>query len=65
MLQKLVVDVFTIGGKYGAAADQAAENRERRFENRQAERYDGNGNRDDGGRLLRSGQGRERLREIR
>ncbi len=37
MLQQLVMDMLAIGSKYGAAADQAPENGERGFENRQAE----------------------------
>src|SRR4029077_6240972 len=56
VLQQLVMDMLTVSRKNGAPADQAPENRERLFQNRQAEGNNGNGNRDNGGGLLRSCQ---------
>src|SRR4029077_15528492 len=62
VLQEFVMYVLTVGSKYGASADQATENGERRFQNRQAEGNDGNGNGNNGWSLLRSGQS-ERAQE--
>src|SRR5580700_165664 len=56
MLQELVMDVLAVGGKDGASADQAADDGERGFKNRQAEGDNGNCDCDDGGGFLRSGQ---------
>ena len=54
MLQKFVMDVFAVGGEDGASADQAANDGERRFQNRQAERHDRDGDGDNGGSFLRA-----------
>jgi len=56
VLQQLVMDVLTVGGKHGVPADQAPEDGERRFQDRQAEGNNRNGNRDNGRGLLRSGE---------
>src|SRR5207302_2752413 len=56
VLKQLVMDVFTVGSKYGASADQAPENGEHGFEDGQAEGNDGNGNGDDGRGFLGSGE---------
>ncbi len=65
MLQQLVMDMLTIGGKYGAAADQAPKDGERRLENRQAEGNHGNGDRDNGRSFLRTGQSQRAEQESR
>lgn len=57
MLQELVMDVLVIGGEDGASADEAADNRESRFKNRQSERDDGDGYGNDRGSLLRTIEG--------
>src|SRR5438270_65509 len=46
MLQKLVMDVFAVGGEDRSSADQTAKDGERRLQNGQSERNnrDGNGN---------------------
>jgi hypothetical protein len=49
MLQQFVVDVLAIGGENGTAADPAAQNGQRGFQDRQSERNDGDGDGDDGG----------------
>src|SRR5580765_7028678 len=58
MLQELVMDVLTIGGEDGASANEAADDGENRFKNRQAEGDDGDRDGDDGGRLLRTVEGK-------
>ena len=45
-LKKLVVNVFAVGSKNRASADETAHDGERSFENRQPERNHRNGNRD-------------------
>ena len=54
MLQELVVNVLAIGGEDGTSADEAADDGEGRFENRQAERNYWDGDGDDGRGFLRS-----------
>ena len=51
-----MVDVFTVGGENGASADQAAENGERRLQDRQPEGNHRDGDGYDGWRLLGSGE---------
>jgi len=52
VLQKLVVDMFSVGSEYGTSADQAAQDGERGFENWQAERNYGNSDGNNGGSFL-------------
>ena len=65
MLQQFVVDVLAVGGEDGASADQAADDGERRFQNRQAERNDRDRDGNDGRSLLRALQAPARSEQIR
>ena len=52
------MDVLAVGGEDGASADEAANDGENRFKNRQAEGDDGDRDGDDCGRLLRTVEGK-------
>src|SRR5882672_1025067 len=56
VLEQFVMNVLTVGGENGTATDQAPENGERRFQNRQAEGNHGNRDRNDRRSFLGSGE---------
>src|SRR5208283_2617112 len=57
------MDMLTIRCEHGTATDQAPQDGERRFQDRQAERYNRNGDGNDGRSLLGSGQGQRAQQE--